>query len=216
MTKRTVAQTVKAFLSVLLVCLSLENIFYAHIGRWGSFAGAGAWLASLLFWIMGIAFFGSFLLGQVFKRNLYRWGAFFGGAFMCAVAYHIASKIGSVREEQLCAQEISKAVDAGLKNDCMKLLSAWPVKDESIDPSTPAFSRLPVSVRMLAPVYVENEPLDSAGLPPNIGICKNGWGGFAYGVRVFRNDEDATNFAVHTIGGYRRVAPGVYYWWHPT
>lgn len=217
MTRRTAAQTIKAFLSILLVCMSLENIFFAHIvARWGSFAGMGAWIASMLFWILGIAFFAWFLLGRVFKKNLYSWVAFLGGVLVCAVAYHIASKIGTDREEQLCAQEISKAVNAGLKNDCMKLLSAWPVRDERIEPSTPAFSQLPLSIRMLAPVYVENESFDSAALPTNVGICKDGFGGFACGVRVFRNDEDATIFAARTIGGYRRIAPGVYYWWHPT
>ena len=215
MTKRTVSQTVKAFSSILLICLSLQNAYSASVlSRWGSFAGAGAAVASLFFWILGIAVFIWFLSGMVFKKSLHHYAAFFGGALACAVAFYIAGNIGSARQEKLCAQEIDAAVQAGLKNDCMKLLSAWPVKDERIDPSSPAFSRFPISIRMLAPAYVENYSFDS--LPPNIGICKNGFGGFACGVRVFRNDEDATNFAAKTIGGYRRVAPGVYYWRHPT
>lgn len=114
------------------------------------------------------------------------------------------------------AHEIQRSVDAGLREDCLQLLLNWPVKEDRIFNSDPEFAKLPASIRMLTPVYVTNDSIDSPDLPPNVGLCKNGFGGFAMGVRVFRNDQDANKFKNNTVGGCQRIVPGVYYWWHPT
>jgi hypothetical protein len=118
--------------------------------------------------------------------------------------------------ENICDLEIRKAVQAGLQNDCVRLLEHWPFKQEMIDSSNSEYLKLPASIRMLEPAYVENESLDFTNYPPNIGICKNGFGGFSRGIRVFKTDAAANDYSKVTIGGNHRIAPGVYYWWHPT
>jgi hypothetical protein len=69
---------------------------------------------------------------------------------------------------------------------------------------------------MLSPAYVINEDIDDTNIPPNIGVCKNGFGGFAAGIRVFRNDEDADKLKAYYRCTCERVAPGVYIWWQDT
>jgi hypothetical protein len=120
--------------------------------------------------------------------------------------------------------EIQTSVDAGLREDCVKLLLNWPVKDDRIYNLDPEFSRLPSSIKIFAPVYVINENIDDTNIPPNIGLCKNGFGGFALGIRVFRSDKDADKFItymkttaqINRDFGCQRVALGVYCWWRDT
>lgn len=70
---------------------------------------------------------------------------------------------------------------------------------------------------MLEPAYVTNGSLvPNAPQTPNIGICKNGFGGFAIGILVFRTDDDAEAFRREWHGRCERVAPGVYLCWHST
>ena len=108
---------------------------------------------------------------------------------------------------------VQPAVSAGLYKDCMQLLQNWPTSQDRIFSSDSNFDELPASIKMLEPEYVANS---MCGGPPNIGICKNGFGGFSKGIRVFRTDEDAMKFSTNTVGSYTRIAPGIYIWWHPT
>jgi hypothetical protein len=148
----------------------------------------------------------------------------FGAVLVSVVALWVAGQLGSIIGNALRLREIRAAADAGLREDCMQLLHNWPVKDDRIGDWDAAFTRLPHSITMLSPAYVINERVDDSSVPPNIGICKNGFGGFAFGVRVFRNDQDADKFIndmkrTMRIGrdfGYQRVASGIYYWWEDT
>lgn len=199
--------------SGLFIILSLVALAYASIvGRWGAFAGLFWGLIAIFVWLIWV--------GQLMWITA-RWTPppripgllwFLGAVLASFVAGSIVTHAGGL----VRAHEIRKAVDAGLYKDCQRLLLNWPSKEGRIFYNDTEFAKLPVSIRMLKPVYLENDNIDYTNLPPNVGICKNGFGGFAMGVRVFRSDEDANNFATNTIGRCERIAPGVYYWWHPT
>ncbi len=199
-----------ALISLFLITLGYANI----LGRWGAVGGAFVGLFAIL---VGVIWCGHLMW------ILARWTPppgnkipplvwFLGTVLASIIAGTIVSHAGRL----VRAHEIQKAVDAGLYKDCQPLLLNWPSKEEMILYYDPVFAKLPASIKMLKPVYVENDNIEDTNLPPNVGICKNGFGGFCMGVRVFRNDQDASIFATNTIGGCERVAPGVYYWWHPT
>jgi len=114
------------------------------------------------------------------------------------------------------AYEIRQALKAGLIQDCANLLDQWPIEGDRIFPSTPEYDRLPISIRMLNPVYVTNDHKSMTDIPPHVGICTCGFGGFAIGVRVFHTDQAAEAFRRLCDGWYRRMFPGVYYCKHPT
>lgn len=132
----------------------------------------------------------------------------FGGVFGRAIYFH----------------EIHMAVSAGLQENCMQLVRDWPSDDDRIYSIDPAYKNLPNSIKMLKPGYIVKEKDESTNSLPSIGICTDGFGGFAVGVRVFQNDYDAQKYIAEAktqmrIGhefGYKQVAPGVYYWWQGT
>ena len=137
----------------------------------------------------------------------------FGAVFASAIAVWVMCALGGIIGKTLRFHEVKVAVDAGLREDCLKLLQNWPIKADRIENYSAEFLNLPSSIKMLAPAYVSNDHLDDANIPPNIGLCKNGWGGFALGIRVFQSDEDAKSLKT---GECLRVAPGVYIWWQDT
>jgi len=149
---------------------------------------------------------------------------FLGAVLASVVAISVASYCGDTIGKTLCFGEVWAAVDAGLREDCLNLLLNWPVKDDRIGDWGPEYSNLPASIKMLAPAYVLNASMDDTSLPPNIGICKNGFGGFAWGIRVFRSDQDAARFVAvlqRTLEIGRdfrceRTTPGIYFWWMGT
>ena len=130
--------------------------------------------------------------------------AFSAGTFSCSA------------KKYAIAYEIQQSVDVGLYEDCMRLLDNWPIKESRISYSTPEYDRLPESIKMLKPVYVTKEVIDLPDVPQNIGICKNGFGGFCMGVRVFRNDQDADTYNKKIDGRCQRIVSGVYFWLHFT
>jgi hypothetical protein len=77
---------------------------------------------------------------------------------------------------------------------------------------------------MLSPGYVIKESSVFTNLAPSVGICTDGFGGFAKGIRVFANDQDADKFIADMNAGmktgedfgYQRIVAGVYYWWQDT
>jgi hypothetical protein len=136
----------------------------------------------------------------------------------------LAAALGTRIGKALCDREVRRAVAAGLRDDCEQLLRQWSFKDDIIFDSATEYAKLPPSIRMLTPVYVVNDSLADTNTVPNLGLCKNGAGGFAGGIRVFRNDHEAELFIDHwrrnfELGKdftYQRIAAGVYYWWQNT
>jgi hypothetical protein len=195
---------------ILAACGSVE-FRWDHIFN---LIGVSAWILAGLVWIVWVGHLGFILL-----RLDFRWWLLWMGLVPASFAVgRCASEFGQYAR----TREIQRAVDAGLHEDCVRLLRQWPVKkggtcESRIFSTAPEFSGLPESIRMLKPVYVTNDNMDNPNIPPNIGICKNGFGGFAVGIRVFRSDEDARDFMKYMRGGGgERIAPGVYYWWYPT
>jgi len=201
--------------SVVLICLLLiASISIPVVGRWGSFRASGVELTVLVIWIAWVIHAGWMLSRQnrAHSGRVYLVAKIFGSILVSAVAIWVACLLGGVIGQTLRLHEVKAAVDAGLPEDCLKLLYNWPIKDDRIENYSSEYLKLPSSIRMLAPAYVSNDHLDDTNTPPNIGLCKNGWGGFALGIRVFQNDE-AKNLKT---GECLRVAPGVYIWWQDT
>jgi len=111
-------------------------------------------------------------------------------------------------------REIRQAIDQGLYADCIALLDHWPSKHSRIFLGDVP---LPRSIVEFHPAYITNDAIDYPGLgPPNIGLCKNGFGGFAEGIRIFRSDEDAQKCIAARGAFVQRIAPGIYYWCEST
>ena len=106
--------------------------------------------------------------------------------------------------------EVRLSIDAGLKEDCMRLLSEWPENKFVLTPSDIQF---PNSIKILSPLMLYNDFQNNASLA-NIGICKDGFGGFRCGIRVFRNDEDADLYRSEHDCVLRRIEVGIYYFWN--
>ena len=81
--------------------------------------------------------------------------------------------------------KIHVAVGAGLQENCMQLARDWPSDGDRIYSSDPVYKQLPDGIKFLKPGYVLREKSESTNSLPSIGICTDGFGGFAVGVRVF-------------------------------
>ena len=211
------AHKIACVFSGMFVTLFLVLVAYAEIeGRWFPLylSCMVAQLLALVVWLIWISHL-IWLLSRrppIFGRRIPPWAGFLGGVLVLFVAFQVGRQtLGIVR-----VHETRKAIDAGLRDDCMKLLLNWPVKDDRIEDFDPEFAKLPASIRMFEPTYVKNDMINEPDLPPNIGLCKNGFGGFAMGVRVFRSDQDAKKYEIATEGECERIAPCVYIWWHST
>jgi hypothetical protein len=133
-----------------------------------------------------------------------------GGFYCCAMA-----------AREVRTRQIERAAKAGLANDCLALLATYQNNDQlkrdriwEIGPKDPRFAALPKSILMLDPNYVTIE-----SSPWNVGICKNGFAGFAEGVRVFADEQDAgpedqprEEGSIHS----KRIAPHIYFWQQQT
>jgi hypothetical protein len=206
-------------ISAALLSLSLIVWVYAMIdGRWESFSSLPLFFVGIGIWITWVVHLGRISIRQARKHRAAIGGftlffcVLFGAFIVFIVVWLLSFGVGRA----ICVHEVQKAVDAGLRNDCLKLLKNWPTKDDRIYLSHSEFSTLAPSIRMLSPLYVKNDYTDNTNVPPNIGICKNGFGGFVCGIRVFQNDEDATNyFSPASQYDRYRVAPGIYALWGP-
>jgi hypothetical protein len=207
------------FISATLVVVSLILWIFAMISaRWQSFSSTPIFLTAIAIWIIWVIRLGRISIQEARKHQTLIGGfiLFFGVLFAGFIAFIVAWLVGLEAGRILCAHEVRKAVDAGLREDCLKLLQNWPTKDDRIGCLNPYFTNLAPSIRMLSPVYVINENIDYTNIPPNIGVYKNGFGGFVCGVRVFRNDEDASNYVnPSSLYDHERVAPGIYVLWGP-
>lgn len=216
MREQSIAYKKHLIVSVVLICLFLiASISFPVVGRWGSFRASGIELTMLVIWIVWIIHAGWSLsrLTLAHSGRVYLSAKIFGAVFASAIAIWVACLLGGAIGQALRLHEVRAAVDAGLQEDCLNLLHNWPVKDDRIEDYSSEYVKLPASIKMLAPAYVSNDHLDDTSIPPNIGLCKNGWGGFALGIRVFQSDEDAKKLKV---GEGIRVAPGIYIWWQDT
>ena len=211
--KKRTPSTSSIRLSAAMICAFFFLLAYGSVeSRWGAiFSGVDEWLLAVLIWAIWVSHLG-YTLVRWHSRLMVRWLVFLGLVLASLVAGAFASEFGKLAR----TREIQRALDAGLREHCLQLLLHWPIKESRISTSDSEFSKLPESIKMLEPVYVTNDSIEDTNSSPNIGICKNGFGGFAEGVRVFRSDQDAKNFSKQTLGGCQRIAPGVYYWWHPT
>ncbi len=111
-----------------------------------------------------------------------------------AIAQFASNAIAQASRES----ETQQALEAGLENDCRVVFAKYQHDRElekdghvRIFPGSNEFNSLPLSIRMFNPIYItiEDHPFGS-DIPPNIGLCKNGFGGFAFGVRVFMDDKN--------------------------
>lgn len=120
--------------------------------------------------------------------------------------------VSRMRAESLRQTEIAASIDAGLQSDCQELFARF--RDDSqlnndgylrFWPGSKEFDTLPKSIRLFNPVYVtiEDQPL-------NIGLCKNGFGGFHMGLRVFHEDSDIIEWLEHVESTL--IAPRIYLW----
>jgi hypothetical protein len=213
--KQLLQRKIACAFSLLFVALIAALVVEAAVeSRWGAiFSGVGAGLMAFVIWLIWMV---HFICPLTKKPRMVGVGMAILLAFVLGVfVFYAAGKVSGMFRTMALQREIQPAINAGLYQDCMRLLQSWPANQDRIFSSDTNFAELPASVKMLEPfAYVEFDKFTD--LPPNIGICKNGFGGFATGVRVFRTDDDAMNFSTNTCGGYHRIAPGVYYWWHPT
>jgi hypothetical protein len=223
MNEQVRAHKKRLLLSGTLVGVFLVSFAYASIaGRWGSFRGLLIYPIAFIIWMIWIIHFGWMLskCTSASGKKIYLWVVFVGSFLASVVAIIGVCQFGII----LRNHEMEKSVNSGLQEDCMKLLLNWPVKDDRIYDHEPEFSKLPSSIRMFAPVYVTNDSVNDTNTPPNIGLCKNGWGGFALGIRVFQSDTDADKFIadmkitmhIDRDFGCKRIAPGIYFWWQDT
>ena len=198
-------------LLTLIACISCPVI-----GRWGSFKAVGlllAWLSLGLIWLIHRVW--AILFGRLVQDKKGGFSAVKPWAITLLASVSIVSAciLGGVLGSNLRIHELKKAIAAGFREDCLKLLADWPVKNDRMQDFELAYAQLPPSIRMLTPAYVCNDRLNDPSIPAHIDLCKNGWGGFALGIRVFRNDEDAQ---LLTEGERQRIAAGVYIWWQGT
>ncbi len=132
------------------------------------------------------------------------------------LAFATGKKMARVNRTQF----IENAAEAGLAADCVGLLTRYQndarMKKDGylrIFPEDLEFATLPKSVLMLEPVYVILE-----WRPRNVGICKNGFGGFSAGVRVFADEKEVMDPSDPNMGAGKseRIAPQIYYREEPT
>ncbi len=200
--------------SGLFLVLSLTALTVLGIkSRWSPLAGFVFFAPFLILWLVWVSHLIWFLArGRLQVSPAWRLLTGIGVVIASVIAATGLYHVGPIAR----AHEIRQAINAGLLQDCTNLLDQWPIEGDRIFRSTPEYDRLPISIRMLNPVYVTNDHKIMTDIPPHVGICTCGFGGFAIGVRVFHTDQAADTFRRLCDGWYRRMSPGVYYCKHPT
>lgn len=196
-----------------LVCSLMVLTILSVRGRWSPLAGMIEIAVFLVLWLVWVSHLvWSLACGRLPLSRNRRLLTGIGAVLVSVIAATGLYRIGPL----VLAYEIKQAINAGLQQDCADLLNQWPIEGDRIFRSTPEYDKLPISIRMLNPGYVTNDNIFSPNVPPHIGICTCGFAGFAIGVRVFQNDEEADACKSILDGRYRRIAPGVYYCRHQT
>jgi hypothetical protein len=151
---------------------------------------------------------------SLFRVNILRVACFFAVICLSSISLRYSGWLGrNIRDK-----EISVAIAMGLESDGIFMIENWPVDHRRIFPSHPEWNIIPDSIKSLNPVYVtisREEDVDSIH-PPNIGICMNGFAGFAAGLRVYATVEAAQQSVNTYMGKHTVVTETVYVWFHPT
>jgi len=207
--------------SAALLCLSLGTFIYDDIVyRWSDALDTLPFdLTGFVLWLVWIFHLGWMLFRRPSEHRKRQRCLieFFGAIFGSMILFVLVGSIENFVVKELCLHDIRMAVNAGLRNDCLKLMQHWPDTNnviESFD-MDPVFSKLPQSIQMLKPGCVFNKAINDTNYPPNMGVCMDGLGGTFYGVRVFQNDDDAKKLEAsygNQMDTCERVAPGVYLW----
>lgn len=118
----------------------------------------------------------------------------------------------SVRANRMLRDEITACIAAGVEDDCRTVLDRY-VDDPRLErdgyirifQDSDEYDSLPESIRAFTPVYVTIERRDD--MPLCVGLCKNGFGGFHMGLRVFRSDPQ-----IEQSPDRERVGSSTYLW----
>lgn len=196
------------------ILLSIVSFVIAGLnGSWHSLLTAVAYMIAYSLAVLGLLIFAA---GAFASDRPLRWIVLIIGGVMIVGGAHYVS-IAIAREMR--DRDIQRALDAGLESDCRAIFAAFHgdprFKEEGylrVFRDSKEFDSLPASIRMFNPVYVtiEDHPFNS-DMPPNVGLCKNGFGGFAFGVRVLIEDKDFPE-----PFWKKRVSKSVYLWQEET
>lgn len=223
--KEKTGSTVRIASVVLMCALFAVSVSCPVVGRWSSLSVMQLGLLGFVAYLVWIALFAWVQWKQKEHLTRTRICAKILLAIMVTMVFlWFGDRLGTYFGTAIRSREIKAAIDAGLQMDCVQLMSHWPVKGDMIQEKDPSFAALPRSLRILAPVYVTCDRTEDANTPASVGLCKNGFGGFAAGVRVFRSEQDAEHFIsdmerTMNLGkdfGFEKIAPAVYYWWQGT
>ncbi len=188
----------------LAIFMGCVQFWAAVAGRWNApiplMVTLGIYIAAaIVFLFLMIAMITST------KRSVFAWSSVLFALFIVGAAIFAHERAAAIRHS-----EISNAIDAGLATDCQSVVRDHRDHPELINdgyvrifPGTPEFDSLPNSIREFDPVYVTIEKFPDL----NVGLCKNGWGGFHMGVRVFADPPDVP-------ASLRRqpITPTIYVW----
>lgn len=136
-------------------------------------------------------------------------------ALFCVIVT-VSFYAAGVRAQRVLTDEIGACVASGVENDCKTVLARM-ADDPRLEhdgyirifPGSEEYDALPESIRSFQPVYVTIERRDD--MPLNVGLCKNGFGGFHMGLRVFGRDPQ-----IEPSARRERVAPSIYLWMDET
>lgn len=169
--------------------------------------------AALLLWLIWLTHL-SWALRRFLTGNIKRYSVILGIALvlLSIAAVPLVSKTGSLVRQR----EVQMAIKSGLQKDCASLLSLWTNSQDRIFRGSPEYEKLPSSIRMFQPCYVTNDHAGNEDIPPHVGICTCGFGGFAYGLRIFGSDVDAERYFRESSYWFMRIANGVYICAGPT
>lgn len=216
----------RLLVSAILVALFLTSIFCSNLrGDWfGPFGWLPFFLAGAVIWVIWLFHLWAMFIKRWTRSPKAKLPFFLAMIMASLLAIVTALQLGGVLGKAIYFHEIHMAVSAGLRENCMQLARDWPSDNDRIYSFDSVYEQLPKSIKILKPGYVLKDKAESTNSSPSIGICTDGFGGFAVGVRVFQNDDDAEKFIADVkthmkVGhdfGYQQIAPGVYYWWQGT
>lgn len=194
----------------LFVLLALASV----LGRWGTLNKLYLMLPAICVWVVLLLMILRFIPNKPNNKNKRR--QIFVISVVSVVLFCVLLLICSQLGKLVVKIEIQNSISMGLRNDSLQLIAAWPGKADRVYFTDKEFLSFPASIRALKPVYVSNDKLTSTNLPASVSLCKNGFGGFAAGIRIFENDADAQMAIKITGDRAERIVEGVYLWWQGT
>ena len=194
----------------LFVLLALASV----LGRWGTLNKLYLMLPAICIWVVLLLTILRPIQNKPNSKDKRRriFVKFVASVVLFCVLLLICSQLAKL----VIKIEIQKSISMGLRNDSLQLVAAWPSKADRVYITDKEYLSFPASIRALKPIYVSNDKLTSTNLPVCVSLCKNGFGGFAAGIRVFETDADAQMVIKITGDRTERIAQGVYLWWQGT